>query len=125
MVISTDINLLGGMAERTNALVLKTSIPARVSWVRIPLPPPRKTIMELEVILFAIYKERLQSNSVIVELPEDSTVEQLVNQLRSDYPQIATLETNIVVAVNSEYSEYDLKLKSTDEICLIPPVSGG
>jgi len=81
--------------------------------------------MELEVILFAIYKERLQSNSVIVELPEDSTVEQLVNQLKYDYPQIATPETNIVVAVNSEYSEYDLKLKSTDEVCLIPPVSGG
>ncbi len=30
----------GGMAEWTNATVLKTVIPARVSWVRIPLPPP-------------------------------------------------------------------------------------
>jgi hypothetical protein len=30
----------GGMAEWTNAAVLKTAIPARVSWVRIPLPPP-------------------------------------------------------------------------------------
>ena len=113
------------MAERTNALVLKTSIPARVSWVRIPLPPPRKTIMELEVILFAIYKERLKTNSIIVQLPESSTVEQLVNKLKNDYPQLADPETNIVVAVNSEYSEYNLKLNETDEICLIPPVSGG
>ncbi|CAI8263339.1 MAG: MoaD/ThiS family protein [SAR202 cluster bacterium] len=82
-------------------------------------------IMDLEVILFAIYKERLKTNSIIVQLPESSTVEQLVNKLKNDYPQLADPETNIVVAVNSEYSEYNLKLNETDEICLIPPVSGG
>ena len=49
----------------------------------------------------------------------------LVNKLKNDYPQLADPETNIVVAVNSEYSEYNLKLNETDEICLIPPVSGG
>lgn len=81
--------------------------------------------MDLEIILFAIYKDRLKSNSITVQLPEESTVEQLVNKIKLDYPQMATPETNIVVAVNSEYSDYSLTLKSTDEICLIPPVSGG
>ena len=33
----------GGMAEWTNATVLKTVISATVSWVRIPLPPPEST----------------------------------------------------------------------------------
>ncbi len=31
--------MIGGVAERLNALVLKTSIPSRVSRVRIPPPP--------------------------------------------------------------------------------------
>ena len=32
--------IFGGMAEWSMATVLKTVRPARVSWVRIPLPPP-------------------------------------------------------------------------------------
>ncbi len=32
---------IGGMAEWSMATVLKTVRPARVSWVRIPLPPPQ------------------------------------------------------------------------------------
>src|SRR5262249_7667175 len=33
----------GGMAERSMAVVLKTTVPGRVPGVRIPLPPPVKT----------------------------------------------------------------------------------
>ncbi len=33
------------MAERLNAPVLKTGMPARASWVRIPLPPPKHNFM--------------------------------------------------------------------------------
>ena len=33
-------HLVGGVAEWTNATVLKTVIPSRVSRVRIPSPPP-------------------------------------------------------------------------------------
>ena len=40
-VISSACSRHGGVAEWLNALVLKTSRPARVSWVRIPPPPPR------------------------------------------------------------------------------------
>ena len=38
-VFVQDIKQLGGVAEWTNAAVLKTVRPARASWVRI-LPPP-------------------------------------------------------------------------------------
>ncbi len=81
--------------------------------------------MHLEVILFAIYKERLKSNSITVQIPQDSTVEQLVIKLKQDFPALASSETDIVVAVNAEYAEYNLTLRESDEICLIPPVSGG
>jgi hypothetical protein len=36
------VKSLGGMAERLNALVLKTSIGESLSGVRIPLPPHKK-----------------------------------------------------------------------------------
>jgi len=32
---------------------------------------------------------------------------------------------DIVVAVNTDYAEPDTVLKNGDDICLIPPVSGG
>ena len=34
----------GGVAERLKAAVLKTVRPARVSWVRIPPPPPYRSV---------------------------------------------------------------------------------
>ncbi len=40
MRIGAFRHLVGGVAEWTNATVLKTVIPSRVSRVRIPSPPP-------------------------------------------------------------------------------------
>jgi molybdopterin converting factor subunit 1 len=81
--------------------------------------------MKLEIILFAIYKERAKASSIYIELMTDSTVGQLISKIKNEYPELAAPETEIVVAVNSEYAEYDLQLNPNDEICLIPPVSGG
>ncbi|WP_338039356.1 MoaD/ThiS family protein [Maribacter litopenaei] len=33
--------------------------------------------------------------------------------------------SSLAVAVNSEYAEDDVQLKSNDEVAIIPPVSGG
>jgi molybdopterin converting factor small subunit len=38
---------------------------------------------------------------------------------------LAPPEVRIVVAVNAEYADDDLVVHPNDEVCLIPPVSGG
>jgi molybdopterin converting factor small subunit len=52
-------------------------------------------------------------------------VADLTAEVRRLFPRLAPQGVNIVVAVNAEYAAPDTVLRSGDEICLIPPVSGG
>ena len=60
-----------------------------------------------------------------LELPENSTVSDLVAHIRDIFPQLAPPEVDIVAAVNAEYVEGNQVLQQGDEVALIPPVSGG
>ena len=75
--------------------------------------------------MFALYRERAGSALVSVELPEGSTAGDLTAAVRAEYPRLAPPEVRIVVAVNAEYADDDQPLYPGDEVCLIPPVSGG
>ena len=81
--------------------------------------------MELNVRFFALYRERAKRNTFPVELPEGATVADLTSEVRRHFPMLAPPEVRIVVAVNAEYAEPELVLRHGDDVCLIPPVSGG
>ncbi len=81
--------------------------------------------MELSIRFFALYRERAGCSTCTVDMPDGATVADLVTSLRDLYPRLAPPDVQIVVAVNEEYAEPDTPLGAGDEICLIPPVSGG
>ena len=81
--------------------------------------------MELSVRFFALYRERAGCSVSKVAVPEGATVADLVASVRTLYPRLAPPEVQIVVAVNEEYAEPETLLRENDEICFIPPVSGG
>ena len=81
--------------------------------------------MELKVNFFALYRERAGRGHAVVQVPEGSTVADLSQEVRRLFPRLAPHEVKLVVAVNEEYAEPELRLRDGDEICLIPPVSGG
>ncbi len=81
--------------------------------------------MELTVRLFALYRERAGTKEFALELPEGATVADLTDAVREQYPRLAPPEVKIVVAVNADYAEPEDVLNSGDDVCLIPPVSGG
>ena len=81
--------------------------------------------MELVVRFFALYRERAGANTHQLELSEGATVADLTSEMRRLFPRLAPPEVDIVVAVNTDYAEPDTVLKNGDDICLIPPVSGG
>ena len=87
--------------------------------------PIIETTMQFDVQLFALYRERAGASLIQVEVPEDATVGALTDAVRGMYPRLAPPEVRIVVAVNAEYADDDLVLSPGDEVCLIPPVSGG
>ncbi|CAI8014967.1 Molybdopterin synthase sulfur carrier subunit [Geodia barretti] len=81
--------------------------------------------MELTVRLFALYRERAGTKVFSLELPGGATVSDLTDAVRLRYPRLAPPDVKIVVAVNSDYAEPEDLLKPGDDVCLIPPVSGG
>ena len=81
--------------------------------------------MELKVRLFALYRERAGTRDFSIEMPAGATVADLTDAVRVRYPRLAPPEVKIVVAVNADYAEPEDVLKPRDDICLIPPVSGG
>ena len=82
-------------------------------------------IMQLSVRFFALYRERAGCGLAPVVAPDGATVADLVGIVRQRFPTLAPPEVQIVVAVNEEYADPDTVLREGDEICLIPPVSGG
>ena len=81
--------------------------------------------MELKVRFFALYRERAGSNQISLDLPEESTVADLTDAVRRRFPNLAPPDVAIVVAVNADYAEPETLLGPGDDVCLIPPVSGG
>ena len=81
--------------------------------------------MELNIRLFALYRERAGRSTVSVVVPDEATVADLTDEVRRQLPNLAPPEVKIVVAVNTDYADSEVVLQSGDDVCLIPPVSGG
>ncbi len=81
--------------------------------------------MKIEVRFFALYRERAGCSKTSLDLPAGATVADLTAEVRRRHPGLAPPEVSIVVAVNTDYAEPDTVLNELDDVCLIPPVSGG
>ena len=81
--------------------------------------------MDITVRFFALYRERAGRSVITLEMPEGATVADLTAEVRRQFPMLAPPQVKIVVAVNADYAEADLVLQPGDDVCLIPPVSGG
>ena len=81
--------------------------------------------MDVIVRFFALYRERARRSATALELPEGATVADLIAEVRRQFPMLAPPQVKIVVAVNADYAEADVVLRPGDDVCLIPPVSGG
>lgn len=80
--------------------------------------------MQLDILLFGITKEIVGRQKLRVEVPAQATVPVLMEQLRQQYPKLSELQS-LMIAVNNEYAQEAQTLQESDEIALIPPVSGG
>lgn len=80
--------------------------------------------MQLSLLFFALYRDLAGTDRKVVEIPQGSTVAELVRFVRS-LPGHDWLPPEPVVAVNQEYAAPDLVLKFADEVAFLPPVAGG
>ena len=81
--------------------------------------------MKFNVRLFAAFRERAGTGSISVELPDGSTVGDLMREIAVVTPALAPMMTSGRPVVNQEFAPETQILKPTDELALLPPVSGG
>jgi molybdopterin synthase sulfur carrier subunit len=78
----------------------------------------------MKILLFGIAKDICGGREIEVDFPENGTVGELDFLLKNKFPELKNLRS-VVFAVNETYADFEQKLQKTDEIALIPPVSGG
>jgi molybdopterin synthase catalytic subunit len=81
--------------------------------------------MRVRILFFGILKDLAGKSSDLLELPEGSSVRELLSHYSSQTPRLQPSLASIAVAVNQEYAGPETALKSGDEVALLPPVSGG
>ncbi len=81
--------------------------------------------MKLNVKLFAVAKQLVGTEQVVVELPSSATVGGLRAALCEQHPQLALVVSNSLFAVNSEFADDQTAIPCDAEVACIPPVSGG
>lgn len=80
--------------------------------------------MKLKILAFGITKDILGAAEKELETPDSLNIGQLKRILEENFPQLVKLKSYFI-AVNEEYAEDDQTIVNTDEVALIPPVSGG
>jgi molybdopterin converting factor small subunit len=81
-------------------------------------------VSTVTVQLFASYAESFGEQSLQIQLAEDSTVRDLIGQLRQ-LRGSACLPASPRIAVNRKLASDDQRVGPRDEVALIPPVAGG
>jgi MoaD family protein len=81
--------------------------------------------MKIRVRFFAAPREALGKSELEVTLPEGSTVTDLIEHLRAEYPILRAYTRFLSVAVNKAYVGWETELYDGDEVACLPPVGGG
>ena len=82
--------------------------------------------MKVKLLLFASVRELLGASQLLLELPSDASVSLMIQTLAALYPGVQDSLQQINVAINKVYvKNWDTIIKESDEIGIIPPISGG
>ena len=80
--------------------------------------------MNVKILFFGITKDIVGDSTLEMVISDGDNVGEMMKELRIRFPRLEDLNS-LLVAVNSEYAKEDMILNNSDEIALIPPVSGG
>src|SRR5580692_7317724 len=81
--------------------------------------------MRVRIFFFGMLKDLAGKSSDLLELPEPASVADVLAHYQADIPRLKDWLPSLAVAVNQQYAGPETKLKTDDEVALLPPVSGG
>jgi molybdopterin synthase catalytic subunit len=82
-------------------------------------------VVRIRVRLFARFREATGRERLEVDLPDGGTVDSAWAAVVHRHPELKQYRAYTLFAVDHDYVSPDHPLKSEDELCLFPPVSGG
>jgi molybdopterin converting factor subunit 1 len=80
---------------------------------------------KIKIRLFATLREVVGEREITITVPSGVTVSYLNNEIFRKYPQLKSFSNKFVTSVNYKVTTGDTIITSSDEIALLPPVSGG
>ena len=80
--------------------------------------------MKINLVAFGIAKDILGSNQLTFDADDVRNIGELKEKQCQQYPDFMKLRS-LSLAVNEEYQEDSFVLSESDEVVIIPPVSGG
>ena len=81
--------------------------------------------MKLRVQFYAQLRDLAGVPSLDVDLADGAAVSDLLEKVYEEIPVLRAQDKNILVGAGLEFVDRKFKLKSGDEISVMPPVQGG
>ena len=81
--------------------------------------------MRVSVRFYSYFQELTGCAKRIEELPEGSTIADLLRKTLAQFPKLEPMRNSMLLAVGVDYQPRDYELKNGDEVSLFPPVQGG
>jgi molybdopterin synthase catalytic subunit len=81
--------------------------------------------MRVRLLLFAGLREAVGRKELILELPSEASLAQVLAEAEREAPAIARHLDVVMVSLNQERASLDAVVSDGDEVALLPPVSGG
>jgi len=79
----------------------------------------------ISIKLFASLRQKMNLDEIKIKIDNEITVLQMKKIIFETFPNFRKLNIPFFVAVNHNYAKDSVVIRTTDEIALIPPVSGG
>ena len=81
--------------------------------------------MKLHVQFYSQLRDLAGRSGFDIDLAEGTVVSDLLEQIYAEAPALRSHDKSILVGAGVEFVDRNYKLKSGDEISIMPPVQGG
>jgi molybdopterin converting factor small subunit len=81
--------------------------------------------MQVTVQFYSYFKEIAGVHELAQEMPEGSSLQDLLEVLWTRFPRLGAMRRSTLVAVGLEYRDPAFILHDQDRVSLFPPVQGG